>query len=418
MNMYHAADLFQPGRLKDFKQTQKNDAMSLLLNRICKKPMQPTYQEYQELNHSMIVGDPQMEKVVNWVFENPKKHRPMFNTALYKGVDQLTEPAPVLEEFFAYVEKKPDWADFSKFNDAVKFIHRLGMNYGFVSRDLALMFGYMYPGLNQPLLATGALNKSVSLRMAETTKWFIDVTEIDSMERFSAGFTSTIYVRFIHSLVRRQLASSPKWDKQQWGTPINQYDMALTNVAFSQVILLGVRALGVMPTKKEIKSFLHFWKYAGWLMGVEERWLPETEWEAWRLLYWLRFVHPDADESSKILGLSLAQEPLGRKYPELGPLTRKYPQILEYMPKIAYQQHLGMSRFFLGKGKLKKLGVETNVLPWFPLVIIPRNLVLYNVAKAVPSVRHFLTKRGRMDQKLGFSLYHPEGNVGLASMHQ
>ena len=412
MNMYHTAEMFQPGRLKDFRQTQKNDIASIFLNRVCKKPMQPTYIEYQELNRSMIVGDPHMEKVVNWVFENPKKHRPMFNTALYQGVDKLTESAPVLEEFFKHVETKPEWADFSQFNDAVKFIHRLGMNYGFVSRDLALMFGYMYPALNQPLLATGALNKNVSVRMAETTKWFLDVTEIDSFNRFSTGFTSTIYVRFIHSLVRRQLAKSPKWDHQQWGTPINQYDMALTNVAFSQVILIGIRALGIFPSRKELKSFMHFWKYAGWLMGVEERWLPETEWEAWRLLYWLRYVHPNPDESSKILGLSLSEEPLQRRYPIKNEFLK------DWMPKIAYQQHLGMSRFFLGKKKLKTLGIETNVLPWFPLAMIPRNVLLYSAAKGLPNVHHYLIKRGRRDQKFGFSLYQPDGEVGLASMHQ
>ena len=412
MNMHHTSDMFQPGRLKDFKQTQKNNMLSLLLNRVCKKPMQPSYTEYQELNRSILVGDPPMEKVVNWVFENPKKHRPMFNTALYEGVDKLKEPAPVLEEFFKYVETKPEWADFSQFNDAVKFIHRLGMNYGFVSRDLALMFGYMYPALNQPLLATGALNKNVSVRMAETSKWFLDVTEIDSMQRFGVGFTSTIYVRFIHSLVRRQLAKSEKWDHQQWATPINQYDMALTNIAFSQVILIGVRALGIFPNKKELQSFMHFWKYAGWLMGVEERWLPETEWEGWRLLYWLRYVHPDCDESSQILAKSLSYEPLQRRYPIKNEFLK------EIMPKVAYQQHLGMSRFFLGKRKLKKLGLDTNVLPWFPVAMIPRNLLLYTAAKGLPNINNYLSKRGRLAQKFGLTIYQSEGQVGLASMHQ
>lgn len=418
MNMYHPAETFQPSRLKDFKQTQKNDAMSILLNRVCKKPMQPTFEEYKELNSALIIGDPHMEKVVNWVFENPKKHRPLFTTALYEGLDKLKEPIPVLEEFFNYVEKDPAWVDRSQFNDAIAFMHRLGMNYGYVSRDLALMFGYMYPAFNQALIMTGALNKDVSIRMAETTKWFLDVSDFNSFDRFSKGFTSTIYVRFIHSLVRRQLGNSDKWDPQAWATPINQFDMAQTNLAFSQVILLGIRALGIFPSRKEMKSFMHFWKYAGWLMGVEEKWLPETEWEAWRLLYWLRFVNPQPDESSKVLGFSLSQEPLNRKYPTMGPLTEKFPKILNYMPKIAYQQHLGMSRFFLGKAKLKKLGIDTNVLPWFPLLIIPRNVVLYNAAKGIPQVRDFLTKQGRGHQKLGFSLYHPDGEVGLASMHQ
>ena len=71
----------------------------------------------------------------------------------------------------------------------------------------------------------------------------------------SAGFTSTIYVRFIHALVRRQLKKSSRWDSEVWGIPLNQFDLAMTNLAFSSVVLLGIRALGIWPTKQEAKSF-------------------------------------------------------------------------------------------------------------------------------------------------------------------
>ncbi len=60
-----------------------------------------------------------------------------------------------------------------------------------------------------------------------------------------------------------------------WGRPMNQFDLAMTNLAFSSVVLLGIRALGIFPSKQETESFLHFWRYVGWLMGIDEKWLIE-----------------------------------------------------------------------------------------------------------------------------------------------
>lgn len=95
-----------------------------------------------------------------------------------------------------------------KMDRALQFTHQLGINNGFVLRDLSLMAGYLFPGFNQPLMMTGALNKQAGTRLAETTKWWIDITEPDGLKRYGAGFTSTIYVRFIHALVRVHLKKS------------------------------------------------------------------------------------------------------------------------------------------------------------------------------------------------------------------
>ena len=42
---------------------------------------------------------------------------------------------------------------------------------------------------------------------------------------------------------------------QKWGLPLNQFDLAMTNIAFSGVVLLGIRALAVFPNKHEVAQF-------------------------------------------------------------------------------------------------------------------------------------------------------------------
>jgi hypothetical protein len=56
-------------------------------------------------------------------------------------------------------------------------------------------------------------------------------------------------------LVRHQLQKSEKWDAETWGIPINQYDQAMTNIAFSGVVLIGIRALGIFQASKKSTAF-------------------------------------------------------------------------------------------------------------------------------------------------------------------
>ena len=394
-------------RLAPFEKMLNSNWKTQILSLLTGQHLQPTYAEYLSLNQALQKGDTAMDQVIVWMMQNPKLHQQYFETALFKGLDQLAEPIPELIAFFNTVQTLPNWVDQAKLEQALNFTHRLGINNGFILRDLSLMTGYLYPGFNQPLVLTGALKKQAGTRLAETTKWWIDITEADGLQRFNAGFTSTLYVRFIHALVRHQLKKSERWDAETWGTPINQFDLAMTNIAFSGVVLIGIRALGVFPNQDEVDSFLHFWKYIGWLMGVDEKWLVHKESDGWKLLYWMQHAHPQSDHSSFELGSSLSKEPFERQYRYLKPLQQK----------LAYRQHLEVTQFFIGRQKMQKLGLKHRPAAWFAYYLIARNVVLYTSAKYSPKLSQRLQHRGRNIQKLGLALYQSKAKQ-LASMHQ
>ena len=400
-------ELLNPSRLASFQNMQKTNWQSQILSHLIKQPLQPTYSEYLSLNDALTKGDDLMEPLMQWMMQNPKLHRTYFETALFHGLDQLPHAIPEIETFFRQVTTKPSWLDENKLQHALTFTHRLGINNGFILRDLSLMAGYLYPGFNQPLVLTGALKKQAGTRLAETTKWWVDITEPNGLERFNSGFTSTIYVRFIHALVRYSLKKGKQWDAETWGMPISQFDLAMTNLAFSSVVLLGIRALGIFPNKTEIENFLHFWRYIGWLMGVEEKWLINQESEGWKLLYWMQFAHPQTDASSTALGSSLSKEPFERQYRYFRPLQQK----------LAYQQHLQVTQFFIGKKRMSNLGLKPRSAAWFAYYLIARNLALYTGAKHLPTLDERLIKQGRKIQKLGLALYQSKAKQ-LASMHQ
>ena len=64
----------------------------------------------------------------------------------------------------------------------------------FILRDVSLMTGYLYPGLTSHW-SHRRIKKQAGTCLAETTKWWVDITEQDGFERFNKGFTSTIFVR-------------------------------------------------------------------------------------------------------------------------------------------------------------------------------------------------------------------------------
>lgn len=396
-----------PSRLASFSRMSQQTWLSRALSHLYKRPAQPNFEEYKILKEALQAGDDAMDQVIIWMMKNPRLHRQYFETALFKGIEHLAKPIPELEKFFSHVTQAPAWLEQYKIEQALSFTYKLGINNGFILRDLSLMAGYLFPGFNQPLMLTGALKKQAGTRLAETTKWWIDITEHNGLQRFNAGFTSTIYVRFIHALVRYQLKKSEKWDTQTWGLPINQFDLAMTNVAFSGVVLLGIRALGIFPNQQETESFLHFWKYIGWLMGIDDQWLVTQETEGWRLLYWMQFAHPQSDDSSFALGQSLSKEPFQRRY--------RY--LRSFQQKLAYRQHLHVTQFFIGRTRMQKLGLEHGSVAWFAYYLIIRNLALYSAAKFIPKLETILCKKGRNIQKIGLALYQNESKQ-LASMHQ
>ena len=71
--------------------------------------------------------------------------------------------------------------------------------------------------------------------------------------------------------------AQPEWKAEQWGLPVNQIDMVATYLGFCVIMLEGLRLMGIPVTARNSKAVMHLWAYAGWLMGVDERWLVHRE---------------------------------------------------------------------------------------------------------------------------------------------
>lgn len=370
---------------------------------------QPTPAQWQAIGESWMRGDAPMDTLLDWMCaEGLRRCKPLFDAAAAHGIAALRDAPAPLRAFFAQVEATPAWVDAARCDEGARVSGIAGLTGLNVLRDLGLLAGYQASAINRTLLLTGALAKGAQRRVAETTQWWVACTRPGGMARGAPGYVATLQVRLIHALVRRRVAALPEWDAGELGLPINQGDMHATYLAFSVIFLFGQRLLGVPLRRREGEAVMHLWRYIGWLMGVEERWLCDTEQQGRVALYQNLLAQAPPDESSRQLGRALCDEPLQRHYASLAGLRGRWNRA----------KHLSIARGFLGRRGMRALGLPDGVLPWYPLLTAPPRLAIHLLLRALPGGRALLIRRGLAAQQayLRVLFGRDPATVGAASL--
>ncbi len=346
---------------------------------------EPSPAEWSEIGESFTRGDPPVDRLVDWmVSEGVARTKPLFDQAVEQGISAVEGAPEVLRAFFALVDSPPAWVNPDLLLEGARVSGIAGLTGLDVLRDFALVAGYQASAVNRTLVLTKALEKGQQKRIAETTKWWVDCTRPGGLERFADGFKSTLQVRLIHGLVRRHVRKMPEWDEAMLGLPVNQGDMQATNLGFSVVYLIAQRSMGVIITRAEGRAVMHLWRYIGWLNGVEERWLCDSEQQGRVALYRNILSQPPPDESSRLLGAALIDEPLMHFYPNLKWLRGHWNK----------EKHLSIARTYLGAEAMKALGMPHRVNPWYPALTVGPRLLWHALHRAIPGGRDRLVERG------------------------
>lgn len=274
--------------------------------------IRPTPEQRDRYRRFTQMGDPLADDLVAAFRRLPAGvGRAQFETALEQGIEAVADPMPELVAFFDTVAARPYWVDQTKIDHAVRVSARIGMVASFTAMSMfSLMGGYLASRADKTLVATGDLEAMAPRRLAETMTWTVDVTGPGALERFATGFTSTMRVRLMHAMVRAGMSRRPDWDFDDWDHPVNQSTMAGTLMLFSLGNVVGSQALGVQFSRKDKDALYHFWRYVGFLLGVDAELLPADEADTWRLLWLQADYEFRPDEDSTRLGQAL-QSALG-----------------------------------------------------------------------------------------------------------
>jgi len=216
-----------------------------------------------------------------------------------------------VKKLFRQTQRMPGWLDYELVRKGAELCMRSNLDALISLRDYCLMGGYDYAYLNKPLIATEALKKGAVKRLSETLDFWVNVTRYDALEIHRKGYEFAVKTRLIHSYARLSIKKHVKnWDTENWGEPINSWDMMATYIGFSLVFIHSLHKLGAQISGEEEKGLFHLWKYVGYLLGIPEHLLPNNKQEATQYFYLWTSVQPPADEDSVLLAHSLLNESL------------------------------------------------------------------------------------------------------------
>ncbi|MGJ7907881.1 oxygenase MpaB family protein [Actinopolyspora sp. H202] len=327
-----------------------------------------------ELVHAMRRDTPDGECVT----------RAHFHRALDSGIESVPNAPAALRNFFTEVARTPEWVDFELVERGARAMRRMGRSADDVLLQLSLIGGYRFGGPPDLLVETGGLTGETAMRrLGETKKWASAVSRPGGMRFGGEGFKLTLHVRAMHALVNDRFERNGRWDTARWGLPINQTDQAATLGLFNSTLLLGVRALGWIVTREESRAVMHLWKYVGWLMGVDEDWLFDTEHEQNVFNYHVLRAQDDVTPAGAALSTALVE---GQR--TLG--TGRFAGVRGSYSRLRL---LSMLRYFLGKRDLHDLELPVTP-PWVIPPIVATNVFKSTLVGRVRPGRRYLERAG------------------------
>ncbi|SDQ79104.1 hypothetical protein SAMN05421664_2603 [Chryseobacterium soldanellicola] len=259
--------------------------------------------------HVDEIGD----EVVKDVYFKKKFHEASREIENYirNGVSENDIVPESVKKLFTQTQKIPDWLDYNLIRSGAELCMRSNLDSLISLRDYCLIGGYDYAYLNKPLIATEALKKGAVKRLSETLDFWVNVTRYDALKIHAKGYEFAIKTRLIHSYARLSIKKHYKdWDTENWGEPINSWDMMATYIGFSLVFLHSLQKLGNTFSIEEEQGLFHLWKYVGYLLGIPENLLPNDKKQATEYFHLWTSVQPPSDKDSVLLAHSLLNESL------------------------------------------------------------------------------------------------------------
>ncbi len=273
--------------------------------------------DYIFLEEMRQVGDTEADALVSRLFAQQQEKN--LYSALKLSLEELTrnDSFPPVRDFLLAPPRKPVWLDEGRLLGGQRFFRKHALDIMTLLGALSLPYCYAASPGNKAIYFTEKMRKTPGKRLLETAQFIISVMKEGSFHKGEGPF-ETQRTRLIHALVRYHIMKDKNWDLE-WGLPVNQEDMAGTNLAFSFVIIRGLEESNIRMSETDKENFLHAWRYIGYQLHIDEALLPASLAEASQLEQSIKNRHFRSSEESRLLMRDLI-----RHYQESFPAIAAY----------------------------------------------------------------------------------------------
>jgi hypothetical protein len=307
------------------------------------------------LDHKRQTGDAAADDFIRRVFADEAMKKQLQQWMAGKSgaehLNLLKHTFPGLE-LIAQANKLPPWADRRMMKAGAVFFARHSEIIMSLLGLLSLPYCYTAAHGAMVLYLSELIRKQTSKRLHDTGAFVWEVMNPDAFGTGGDGFEEILKVRIMHAAVRYYTRQSGKWN-DAWGTPINQEDMAGTNLSFSLIVIRGLRMMGYHVSQADQAAYMHIWAVIGYLTGLNEDMIPADSKRAMQL---------DALIKKRQFRISVQGQELARSLTEH--ITRVHHD------KASANDIMGLMRYLLGKEIADMLAISSPELPGYKLALI------------------------------------------------
>jgi len=240
--------------------------------RFCELAYVPPYTE-SALDGWRAVGDPLADEVVTALAaQGPLgKIHDLLSVVRARASDGDVRCQELLHEATAV----PTWADFAAMAQGQRMIASYAP---FMAASLfsgSLVGGAMFYKAALVTSMTGMFSGDPLQRLTETTALVTRMAMPGSLEPGGDAHEVMLRVRLLHAGLRRLLVDSGRF-RHPAEVPINQQDLAITLALFCYVNIRNLLQMGIRLDRAQIDSFVLLWRYAGYVLGIDDALLPAT----------------------------------------------------------------------------------------------------------------------------------------------
>jgi len=238
------------------------------------------------LNQNRLVGDREADLLVGKMFKMNAQSE--LYTALQTPETTLLslKNSSAAISFLQKIKKQPTWYNEDRILRGQQVFELYAAEIMTLLGAMALPYCYAASPGNKALYHSEKMRQAPGKRLLDTANFLINVSTPGSLANTTTGHIHIAKTRLIHAIARYYVRKG-EWD-MEWGVPINQEDMAGTNLAFSVVILLGLQQSGFVLSDTQKEDFIYLWRYIGFHLGIDPDLLPSTFKEAYRLAKLIR----------------------------------------------------------------------------------------------------------------------------------
>lgn len=234
----------------------------------------------EQLDKKRQQGDAKADELINTVFAQNGmvgiKNLMSFLTNAYLW-DITTQPKEV-QKFFKSISCSINQ---KQLNKALSFYQENQQNIGLVLACYSLPYCYLGEDGARVLYLSEKIRNNTFKRLLDTGDFLNGIFKASDWENEKV-FVRIGKIRLIHAASRFFCLQQTEWN-MSWGMPVNQEDMAGTNLAFSMIVLRGLQKMGIRVDTSKTEAFLYFWRVVGSILGIDDDLLVNTFKEASKL---------------------------------------------------------------------------------------------------------------------------------------